>query len=38
MKRGDRGRIRTMGRIERGGGNGREPVLSPQGWHELSPA
>jgi hypothetical protein len=30
-KRGDRGRRRTMGRINRGGGNGGEPVRSPPG-------
>lgn len=28
-KRGDRGRRRTVGRIDRGGGNGGEPVRSP---------
>lgn len=28
-KRGDRGRCRTVGRINRGGGNGGEPVRSP---------
>jgi len=38
MKRGDRGRSRTLGRIERGGGDGGEPVQSPQGWLETSPA
>jgi hypothetical protein len=31
MERGDCGRHRTAGRIERGGGNGDEPVRSPQG-------
>ncbi len=31
MKRGDRGRRRTVGRIERGGRDGGEPVQSPQG-------
>ncbi len=31
IKRGDRGRRRTVGRIERGGGNGGEPVRSPPG-------
>ena len=30
-KRGDRGRRRTVGRIERGGGDGGEPVRSPLG-------
>lgn len=34
-KRGDRGRRRTVGRIERGGGDGGEPVRSPQGRLEL---
>jgi hypothetical protein len=38
MKRGDRGTRRTVGQIERGGGNGGEPVQSPQGWLETSPA
>ena len=38
MKRGDCGRRRTVGRIERGGGNGGEPVRSPPGWLEVSPA
>jgi len=36
MKRGDRGRSRTMGRIEHGGGNGGEPVRSPSGQNEIS--
>lgn len=31
IKRGDRGRSRTMRRIERGGGDGGEPVRSPLG-------
>ncbi len=30
-KRGDRGRPRTVGRIERGGGDGGEPVRGPPG-------
>ena len=38
MKRGDRRRRRTMGRIERGGGNGDDPVRSPPGRLEDSPA
>ena len=38
MKRGDRGRRRTVGRIERGGGDGGDPVRSPPGWLEVSPA
>ncbi len=33
IKRGDRGRRRTVGRIERGGGDGGEPVRSPPGRH-----
>jgi hypothetical protein len=36
MKRGDCGRRRTEGPIERGGGNGGEPVRSPQGRLEVS--
>lgn len=36
MKRGDRGRRRTAGRIERGGGNGGDPVRSPSGQLEDS--
>jgi len=36
MKRGDRGRRRTLGRIKRGDGNDGEPVQSPPGWHEIS--
>lgn len=35
-KRGDRGRRCTAGRIERGGGNGGDPVRSPQGRLEVS--
>ena len=31
-KRGDRGRRRMLGRIERGGGNGGKPGRSPPGW------
>ena len=31
-KRGDRGRRRRGGRIERGGGDGGEPARSPPGW------
>lgn len=37
-KRGGRMRRRTAGRIERGGGNGGDPVWSPPGWLEVSPA
>ena len=37
-KRGDRGRRRTVGRIERGGGDGGDPARSPPGWLEFSPA
>ena len=36
MKRGDRRRRRTVGRIERGGGDGGEPVRSPSGQTEIS--
>lgn len=36
MKRGDRGRSHTAGRIERGDGNGGEPVRSPSGQTEIS--
>jgi len=36
MKRGDRWRSRTVGRIERGDGNGGEPVRSPSGQTEIS--
>ena len=36
MKRGDRGRSLTAGRIERGDGNGGEPVRSPSGKSEIS--
>ena len=38
IKRGDRGRRRTVGRIKRGGGDGGEPARSPPGWLEFSPA
>lgn len=38
MKRGNHGRRSTVGRIERGGGNGGDPVRSPPGWLDASPA
>lgn len=36
MKRGDRWRSGTVGRIERGDGDGGEPVRSPSGQTEFS--
>src|SRR5688500_6289562 len=36
-KRGDRRRRRTVGRIERGGGDGGEPARVRQAWGTLSP-
>jgi len=38
MKRGDHGRRRTAGWIERGGGNGGDPARNPSGRLEDSPA
>jgi hypothetical protein len=36
QSRGDRGRRRTVGRIDRGGGNGGDPVRNPPDRHEIS--